>query len=90
MRIYVNHLNQNHLLDNISSFSKVIRGSDSGIKLTFAGDVRAATNSINLVEGIDEATAEEAIADLLRFTSDDGKGVAVISWNGDRFVRHEL
>lgn len=88
MRTYIEDHGRFILLENIEGFSLHANEDDSRILLTRLGDVAA--RHLDLVRGVDEATARREMERLLRFTNDAGVGVAVISWDGKQFTRRVL
>lgn len=87
MRTYIRHHNSRILLDNVGEFSHYAGDGDtSGIRLQRLGENGFRT----LVEGLEGSAAEGHLEHLLKLTRDGGEGTAVISWNGQQFVRHVL
>ncbi|PTT67006.1 hypothetical protein DBR22_09845 [Arthrobacter sp. HMWF013] len=64
-------------------------GNQSWIKAAFP-NVERNPPSFSLVENIDEATATQAMDELLSLTEPSEAGAVVISWDGSHFTRRSL
>ncbi|WP_461171966.1 hypothetical protein M1D93_13130 [Arthrobacter sp. Z1-9] len=85
MRVYLEHSGSHFLVDNIVEIFLSRYEEEWSVNLKASNDTRA-----SLVHGVDGATAKHARDELLRLTSDEGVGVAVISWDGTQFTRRPL
>lgn len=83
MRTYIEHRDSYYLVDTLESISLIVyREDDCRIRISHA--------VLDLISGVDEATARREMERLLRFTSDAGEGTAIISWDGKQFTRRVL
>jgi uncharacterized protein YidB (DUF937 family) len=87
MRTYIQDHREYWLVDNLQGFTLDLNGTSSGINTS---PIEGEPVNVHLVRGLDEAGAQEAMEQLLKFTSDQGEGAAIISWNGKQFVRRVL
>jgi hypothetical protein len=92
MRIYIEPattgdiMTSYYLLDNIQHFSLHRNGQASSVTANFPSN--DSFNQVKIVENIDEKAAYCAISELLTLTgTKDEVSVAIISWDGEHFMR---